>query len=466
MRKLFNQAMLRTISCDTQDPFSCWEVVKKLWPLSPWIMQKQYLTAALECPLSQSCPQRRRKIELCIRNPASMLARDKGCSHVLFAVTDQDALQHASYLRRSFALPFIWKQGISSPDTLPNRLQQMSGDIVKLFAPGQDWYLAWNFGDSQDACTFDFDLDYDSGWATLAASLLLTIEGGTPDHTIWASAAWDKNRGLQEVAGVAEKLESVYELGGRKLFVVYANKENATDESKRLAKQRQGQAVEIATFSFEPNPGRALQPYLVHFYYPPDNQQPLDIRCNYYNYLNTRQEGKSLTFDYYSKSLADALAIQCREQGICNLADGDLQKLENLVSFVSQNPTALLILSLIRPKRVLLFFTEETKKDLPKFQTIASAKNIALEPVQLNLEDREPDEDRVIHVAVRDFVARYGAQSTAIDVTPGTKNFSVIASWSVDPNVTPCLYIGHSWGKQAYAAGKERIRRLLPLAEK
>ena len=73
---------------------------------------------------------------------------------------------------------------------------------------------------------------------------------------------------------------------------------------------------------------------------------------------------------------------------------------------------------------------------------------------------------QVIYEAIRSFIGKYGADRTAIDVTPGTKNFSVIAAWAVDPQLTPCLYIGHSWGKQTFAAGKERIRRLLPIAKK
>lgn len=453
---------LLKISCDIQDHRSCWEAVEELWPLAPWIMKAEYMESACLCPASNNYPQRKKKIEQFLSHSSDILIRGKGCCHILFAVTDSHLLSQISYCKEAFLLPLLWKKNYQD-GILPDGLKTLSRTIQEILQI-HDWELSWNF-DDKNSFPLDLNLEFDSGWASLTTSLLLAVEGGISDTTIMATVSWNAERGIQPVSCLEKKIEAAYDSGCRILFVSHQDKEKAEGISQRIAEKKRINSLSIKTLEQGKNDTRqVLKPYLAYLDWPPDKTQDLETRCNYYNRQSERD--KNSAYDYYVKNLVEDLVEKCRQQGIQGISSETLEQLENLISFVSLNTGALLGFSIIKAKRALLFYTKQSQKDLPLFEKMLTSRGCQVEKKFLDKEDNVQDEDWAIFSSVQSFVQKYGAEKTAIDVSPGPKNFSLMAIWAVNPEVTPCFYVAHSYSNKSVLPGKEKIRRLQPYSAK
>ena len=441
----------------------CYEVVLKLWPLSPWVVPQESLNLACRDErLPLACKEFLQK-----NSAGRLVGSGKGCCYGLFAV-DSLALHKYPYLKPAFALPLMWKAGSKHAEGLPDSLKRLAEEIRMAVSPDQVWGLQDNLGEpcdlrelwhfqKQDGCSFD------SVWAPLTAALLLAKEGGMPDPTVWATAAWDANQGIGSINGLDGKIVAVYDLGGKTLFVPTSNEQEAKTLNQRIAQGRQCQPLKIEALECgTTNIKQVLRPYLSALDYPPDQSQPLDLRCNYYQ--RQVERGVKEANQYYQKHLQEELAEECRKRGIQDLEATALSNLDSLISFVSLNPEgALFVISALRPRHILLFYTKESERHVAQVEDKIKKYHGVAEKI-LFADENSVAEDRRVAEKIRDFVSRHGAARTAIDVTPGQKDFTVITTMAVNASLTPLLYLCHYWNNttRSFAAGKERIRRLLP----
>jgi hypothetical protein len=459
------------LNWQSQDVRSCCQVVLKLWPLSPWVIHWETLDKACQDErLPLACKNFLQQIK-----GTGLVSHGKGCCHGLFAV-DCLALQKYPYLKPAFALPLMWKAGVAHAEGLPDSLKRLAEEIRLAVSPDQFWGLQDNLGvpcdlrelwhfQKQDSNAFD------SLWATLAASLLLTIQGGMLNPTLFATAAWDASQGICKVNGLEGKIATVYDLGGKTLFVPKSNEQEASDINKKTAQDRNCQPSDILKIEVlecgNTHIKQVLRPILAaHQNYPPDQSEPLDLRCNYYQCQV--ELGVKEANQYYQTYLQEELAEECRKRGIQDLDENSLANLDSLVSFVSFNPEgALFVISTLRPRHTLLFYTKETEKHIPQVEEKIKKYNGVAEKILF--EDKNSvAEDQRLTEKICSFVEQHGATKTVVDVTPGPKDFSAFTIMAVNANLTPLLYLCHYWNNatRSFAAGKERIRRLLPMAEK
>ena len=154
----------------------------------------------------------------------------------------------------------------------------------------------------------------------------------------------------------------------------------------------------------------------------------------------------------------DELAENCRQKGIGDMGGVEQSLIENLVSFVSWNPdVAQIVISTIRPKHVLLFYTKESKDLFLELE--GELEKSGIEVFGELYKDRNvEEEDSNVYYAIQNFLKKYGTEKTAFDMTPGPKDFMMVASWSLNPKISPFLYLCHNFKRP----GNEKIRHLHP----
>ncbi|RME87430.1 MAG: hypothetical protein D6785_02035 [Planctomycetota bacterium] len=221
--------------------------------------------------------------------------------------------------------------------------------------------------------------------------------------------------------------------------------------------------MSIKTFKKDYNPENALGPYLAELDIPPSLNAPLEERCQYYHRIMDfdRNRGR----EYYSKNLQKDLAKACVEKGIQGLKKEELEKLENLITFASFNPEgAMFTLLALNPKRVLLFYTKESEeKALPQILDFLNSWERPPEVDQVLYENRDTyEDDQIVSQRVREFVKKHGPDRTAWDITPGPKDFNLVLTWALPPEVTP-LYLCHHWKDRRFQPGKEKIRKIFKI---
>lgn len=435
------------------DPASCWETVYHFWPLSLWIIEKEVLNRAA---LYEAAPEAHRKL---LRDDhwKQSLGFGRGWAYVLF-VTEADIRESAPYLKKAFALPLVWKENTAHYHGLPEELARLADQILSQVAPSNPWGLHLNFTPPCDLSNLDFQGN--SGWAPLCAALYLVIEGGRPDPAIWATGEWDLKYGIVAIEGLRSKMEVVYEMGGRTFFVPESNFEAAREISGKIAEEKGRSPLEIRSLPLHrPNPKETLYPLLHCLESPPDQSRPLEERATYY--VRQVEWRSPEAHRYYTENLLEELAKKCRSEGVLGMGRKALGAIENLITYVSLNPQgAFFVLSTLEIKRVLLFYTDQSKKHLSWVEERIPGGIV--ETIQVD-KISSPEEDEKIHRAIKIFAERYNPSKTALDLTPGPKDFTVVASSALDPAVSPFLYLSHSWtdvGKVP-RPGYERIRRVL-----
>lgn len=122
-------------------------------------------------------------------------------------------------MRPAFVLPLRWQQGQEHSPRLPKALTQLGETVVRACAEhvgndGRHWGLqpAEILGELDLS---EMPMECRSGWASLAAGLLVAAQGGTPDPEVWATAGWDDSAGFMPVDLLKPKLDLAAELGAR-----------------------------------------------------------------------------------------------------------------------------------------------------------------------------------------------------------------------------------------------------------
>lgn len=354
------------------------------------------------------------------KNPPN-LPRSHGSCWIILARRSEAASM--PLLRASFLLPLEWKPVSGHSERLPPALCALADDVlsglrsaaIHVSELNKDWGLHLPSGsdlgfDGWDIS--DLSFDFASGWAPLAAGLLVAAQGATarPDPSVWATGRWEPTQGLLEVGGLDEKHALACEWNVDQLFVPDAN----TNWVRQL---RPAAAKRISFLDGGTvDPLRALQKYRLRLFAEPEPADPFNIRKFYFVEVLANRVKMS---EFYIRCLLDTvLEEQCRPQ---------LEKIaprwnpSHYVTFVSRNPElAILGARTFGSTHVLLLYTEgdgQIRQSVDTVKRHLSDRKVACKNVS-----NSPEMVREIPKRISDWLRQTKCRSNknlVLDVTSG-----------------------------------------------
>lgn len=406
------------------------ELVRCMGRLADWWLRPEVLERA-----GQELGQRE------VRRPS--LPTAAGSCWIVFAQHQPPAWPA---LRDAFLLPLQWRRGTPDSPHLPFRLRQMARQVADAVRHS-DWglYPSAEAGlDAIDLSQIDELLEVASGWASLAAGLLVAAENGTPDPAVWATGAWSDHGGIRPVGHLEAKIRLAVEYQVRQLFVPASQVEDA----RRLAGQHPGSLSVDPLLEGEAQPATALGPYRNALDLPPLRQDPPDRRRNYY--LRQRDEARARQF--YRDNLLPDIAHNLREQWLRHNGS----PATHLVTFASDNPELVyLAVQVVRPRTCLILYTRDKSDRLQEACQLLEQNPTDCEMIPREYESLE-HLLQGISPAVRQFVAHLAPEGVVLDLTPGNKEMSLILALEVAQPGNRLYYVRH----------ERRGPRVVPFSER
>ena len=396
---------------DRLSQYAATELVMLLDRLASWCLNPEVLMRAAE---NDAIPEDYRAEW----RQAPRLPATHGACWVPFATESRIPLP---LLRPAFVLPLRWSEEQAHSPRLPQALQPLAVEVAASF-PGNRRIDGCGWGlqltdDLGDVDLSDMPVDCHSGWAALAAGLLVAAEGGTPDPQVWATGSWGNRRGILPVDGLKQKLELAAEFGARAFFVPSVQAEEAAQLASGL---------EIGQLQMsEPEPSRALAELALCLETaPPPPRNPDDLaaveRC--VDYYSKRPRGRPGTTQFYWSHLLPTITQRCRSQ--VRSEYGDCRP-THIVTIVSGSPElVLLAVRALDVKHCLLLYTPDpdARRDqtgamlMVKELLEADGRHCLPQPFQDG-----PVLQQEIPTAVRHFAAGRPPESLVLDLTPGNK---------------------------------------------
>lgn len=220
------------------------------------------------------------------------MPQEIGVCTILFVARQPDKYQ---LLRPVFLLPVQWQPEKEHDPSLPAGLRALADAVLKELRCydrllGRPWGLRMVARCPRLAD--DLPLSWESAWASLAGGVLLAEAGLRPDPQVWVSSCWTPGEGVQDIDGLARKLELATEEKVAEFFLPAWR----VGAARRWLEPR-GHQMDLGLLpAGEPNPIKALQPYLARLGLPPGSGEAWDLRRAYYR-LQSR--GRPKTDDYY-----------------------------------------------------------------------------------------------------------------------------------------------------------------------
>lgn len=372
-----------------------------------------------------------------------------GACWIILANRDQD---HLPLLRPAFLLPLRWVQGQDHSPQLPPRVAELAVRVVESLARPESvgrsgWGLHLSSEDAIDNLDLsELDLDCESGWAPLAAGLILAAEGGRPDPHVWATGKWDVQGGIGAVGHLDAKLGLARAAGVTDFFVPTSLVKHAEDwvRLNRADDLRIGELV-----SGQRNPRDALREYLAKLDAPPAVSDPFASRKAYYlRHLQAKE--------YYWNCLLPEI-IQMRQEQV--RAQWPTWSPSHMVTIVSGSPELVLLgVQAVGAHNCLLLHTADNDGLMRQIRKLLEEKAVQCMPAQFE------DGDGMM-VQMQDHVRRF-AQATGesvdltFDMTPGNKLMSLSLA-RLAPRGSSMLYVRHRFNAELKRAepGTEKIER-------
>jgi hypothetical protein len=381
----------------------------------------------------------RMSMELGCRFPKPSLPAGHGSCWIVMA---QQPRRRWPSLRDAFLLPLQWRQGARHGRNLPSKLVDLAQSIAAILSL-HDWSIHVNPAlDSGrlDLSGADEFLDLRSGWASLAAGLLVASAGGRPDPAVWASGAWDE-RGIGRVE-LGAKLELAVEYGVRRFFVP----ESQAEEAKRAFLSHESGVEPGALVEGTADVRAALRDFLRELDVPPGGDEARAVRAAYY----LRQVDDEWAKRYYRENLLPEIVASLRGQWESRAGRAVMR----LVTIASDNPELVRIaVAAIRPERCLILHTLDKRPMLEEVESMYAMEHTCeIVPV--------PFESPAALLtgagsAVDEFSRGVPADSVVIDLTPGTKEMSMVLAFEVAKPGNRLLYLRH----------ERRGARVVPFSE-
>jgi hypothetical protein len=265
-------------------------------------------------------------------------------------------------LREAFLVPLRWRDGRDHAPCLPEELRLLADQVVSQVGGGQRWGLwpAEELGLDEAPAPGPLGLPCASGWAALAAGLLLARKGLLPRTGVWASGAWGPD-GLQEVGDLPVKLCLAREWRARWFFVPTWQMHQA-----RASLPETPGAAEIEIGGLEATsahkPEETLRAYLYRLSGEPavpppdDNGTQFDICKAYHQLLPFRQESARA---FYWTHLLPTIIRCCRTHLV------GTRELTHLVTIASDSYELIpLAARMFRVRRVLILHTPDYAREI------------------------------------------------------------------------------------------------------
>ena len=280
-----------------------------------------------------------------------------------------------------------------------------------------------------------------SGWASLAAGLLLLAGGGVPDPEILATGCWDEAEGVGPVGGLEAKIRGVGAYGVKRLFVPIQQRHEARSVDDP------GLNIDYLPIAFtgnqRPRPREALKPLLAALDVPPVDET-FEQRRDYYQRLWTLNPVRAERF--YQEHLLTDVSRRCRRR---MLESGDeFPPATMLVTAVSFSPELVAIaVATFRPRHCLMLCAGNSAK-------INGAADRAMQLVKavdppgdckvelLTLPAEQTVLNQRLGSVLGGRLADHPAGEVAWDVTPGQKYLSLEMSRQARPGDT-VVYLVH-----------------------
>jgi hypothetical protein len=430
-------------------PFAASGLALRLGGLARWCLRREVLELAAA---DDAIPSAYRTAWLRI---PPLPARHGSC-WVVFAV---ERPAEWPWLRPAFALPLRWVERRAETGTgsdqddrclspfpelhsplLPAALARLATDAVKLLGDApQPADVSWGLELSPELAAVDLrdmPLACGSGWAALAAGLLVAAEDGTPDPQVWATGSWNDGSGVQRVDHLKAKLDLAVEFGANAVFVPSAQ----VSEAQALAPNLEICSLRMGTRE----PRSTLADYVLRLEAPPP--PPTDVhdeagfqRCVTY-YLK-RPRGQARTTKFYWSHLLPTVTERCRVQV---RRDWPGCQPTHLVTIVSGSPELVpLAVRAIGVKNCLLLYTPHQDSRLDQTSAMESVKAV-LEGDQIECAPAPFEDNEALAEQIPDFVRQFGSglspDSLVLDITPGNKWMTWVTDRAM-PNGSWRLYV-------------------------
>lgn len=342
-----------------------------------------------------------------------------------------------SLLRPCLVLPLQWREGVDHSPLLPRGLTELGQEVLKSL--GEESRVAgrrWGLHPGPRSGLDRYDLramamDARSAWAPLSAGLLLAADGIAPDSGVWATGGWDEKQGISEVGGLEDKLRMAAECRARTVFVPSTQLDAASEWKARM-----GEPIEILGFPVaggKPSPREAFRDYLARLGARPDTAEAFEIRSRYYGL----QSNSEIRRQFYVENLLPELADYYR-----SLLPRDCRP-SHLVTIASDSPElAALLARTIQAEHCLILYTEDKVKPL-EFARNAIQRVVPqceIKAQQFTNDDGMRDE---FNTYVECFVSDVHPRRVLFDLTPGTKEMSILMSFEIAPPGSYLFYARH-----------------------
>jgi hypothetical protein len=339
-------------------------------------------------------------------------------------------------LRDAFLLPLQWAAGRPHSRRLPPALSALADDVLRVVRPAGPADYGLQLGPPLERERVNLgrlELRAESGWAPLAAGLILLTEGGEPDPQVWATGCWDARAGgITAVDGLAEKLALAREHGVREFFVPAAQ--------RRELPAQGAERPTVGVLTAEGDPRLALRAYLAALEARPPAEETAegrDRRAAYFLRLHGRDQERARR--YYREDLLRSIARHCRAQ----VERRPRPAAPVLVTIASGNPELIyLAAEIVRPRRCVVL---HTPGDTPARQVKAAETLLAGGTARCPLVPVECADDDALPTRLRQAVSQAAdgsdPQEVVLDLTPGTKLMSLSLALDVAREGNWLLYL-------------------------
>jgi hypothetical protein len=379
------------------------------------------------------------------------LAATEGACWIIFG-NDQPTEQ--TLLRPAFLLPLCWVPDRPHSPRLPTEVRLVAEDALRVLQELPSVRRgSWGLQPGGEVGALDLGpvpFGAASGWAALAAGLILAAEKCLPNPRVWATGRWESFGGIGRVDHLPAKLELAHEHEVEEFFV-------PAEQAAELAATAEPGTPRIRSLYGARDPRAALRDYLARLDAPPPISDTGDekrkVAAYYLRLLDRDPAGGK---QYYQEQLLPAIVRQCRAQAetlpwskppAC------------LVSIASDNPELVyLAVEALRPRRCLVLYTPDYKeKGILKRALSALEKNsvgCCCRPSPFTDGD---DMETQMATAIRAFTADAHPEEVIFDLTPGHKLMSLALAYSVAQPGNWLLYLRHRREGNAVVPFSERL---------
>lgn len=415
------------------------ELILCMGPLAGWLLRPEILALGRQDTTIDQQTRDRWK-------PNTVLDREPGGCWVVFF---HNGNGHSEVFRPAFVLPFRWQKDKAHSCLLPQGVRDIADQILhdlNPFLPEEQKQWGLQPGAAISDCDLStMSLSCRSGWAPLAAGLLLAAEGQSTSQEIWATGRW--NNGVDTVDGLKEKIELAQEYGAKSIFVPPKQK----DEAEQVLRQNPAWTIKIEAFDAKNSYRDALKPYLFKLKIRPDRDDDVEIQTQYY--LSPDLDEISAK-DFYLDILLPKISEECKKKTV-----GDYPSdLRALVTIFSDSPELVgLAIDVFRPERCLALGTKDKHEEFKKIidQTKNRCEQNNRDLVDHWFHDLDELRDKTKEV-VQQFISQFKPEQILFDLTPGPKDISLGFLLEIAPPGSYFCYFQHRM--------KPKTRRVIPFS--